>query len=227
MMLQQTLFQFDIIPIVRQVREMGNFDRSLLLNETKGNLLSGHYTVKPEYVATPLGVVLTTLGDIGEARLLKLNPEDVYTAHTDPDDRYHMSITTTPYSYLADLDKCTLHHLPVDGSIWYMDTSIMHSAINLGGGDERIHLNIRVRLPAISKPCYSIRFEDAGKYDWKQMLYNTMMGYINVAIKNKQVTGIERISEREMHINCNSTVLIALQKRIEAGGFKLIVEECN
>lgn len=227
MMLQKTLFQFDVAPIVQQVKEMGHFDRSIVLNETKNNLLSGYYTVKPEYVDTPLGVVLTSLGDIGEARLLKLNPEDVYTAHTDPDDRYHMSITTTPYSYIADLDNCTLHHLPVDGSIWYMDTSIMHSAIHLGGGDERIHLNVRVRLPAISKPYYRIRFEDTGKFNWKQMLYNTMMSYINIAIKNKQVTGIERVSEREMYINCSSDIIAALQQHIEAGGFKLIVEQCN
>lgn len=227
MMLKQTSIKFDIDPIISQVKNIGYFDRSIVLNETKGNLLSGYYTIKPEYIGTPLGSVLESLGDIGEARLLKLNPEDVYTAHTDPDDRYHLSITTTPYSYVADLDRCTLHHLPVDGYIWHMDTSIMHSAINLGGGDERIHLNVRVRLPGITKPCYSIKFTDNGNYDWKQMLYNTMMSYINIAIKNKEITGLERISEKEMLINCNKDVLNVLTQKVEHGGFRLVVEECQ
>jgi hypothetical protein len=226
-MLTKTELYFDIAPIVEQVKSMDYFDRSIVLNETNGNLLSGHYITKPAYIDTPLGHVLTALGDIGEARLLKLNQEDVYTAHTDPDDRYHLSIITTPYSYIADLDRCTLHHLPVDGHIWYMDTSIMHSAINLGGGDERIHLNVRVRLPAITKPCYSIKFTDEGNYDWKQMLYNTMMSYINIAIKNKYITGLERISEKEMLINCNVDVLNVLRQRVESGGFRLVIEECQ
>lgn len=226
-MLTKTELHFDIDPIIEQVRNIGYFKRSLVLNETDGNLLSGEYRVKSEYEGTPLGIVLSKLGNIGEARLLKLDPEDVYTAHTDPDDRYHLSIITTPYSYVADLENCVLHHLPVDGSIWYMDTSIMHSAINLGGGDERVHLNVRVRLPSISKPCYSIRFEDANNYDWKQMLYNTMMSYINIAIKNKEITGIERVSEKEMLINCSSDVLKILTHKVESGGFKLVIEECQ
>lgn len=226
-MLTKTELYFDIAPIIEQVKSMDYFEKSIVLNETKGNLLSGYYTVKHEYINTPLGNVLVALGDIGEARLLKLNPEDVYTAHTDPDDRYHLSITTTPYSYVADLNKCTLHHLPIDGHIWYMDTSIMHSAINLGGGDERIHLNVRVRLPAITKPCYSIKFTDNGSYDWKQMLYNTMMSYINIAIKNKEITGLERVSEKEMLVNCNSDILKVLTDKVQHGGFKLVIEECQ
>lgn len=227
MILIKTSLQFDIEPIVHQVKDIGYFEKSLVLNETEGNILSGYYTTKKEYVNTPLGNVLKSLGDIGEARLLKLGPEDVYTAHTDPDDRYHLSIVTTPYSYIADLESDTLHHLPVDGTVWYMNTSIMHSAINLGGGDERVHLNVRVRMPMITKPYYNIQFVDCNKPGWKQTLYNSIMGYINLMIKEKQVTGFERVSETELRINCSQSVLSAIVNRTNSAGFDSIVEECK
>ena len=227
MMLTKTPLQFDIEPIIEQVKSLGHFNRSLLLNETEGNILSGYYTTKKEYVDTPLGEVLKQLGDIGEARLLKLDPEDVYTAHTDPDDRYHLSIITTDYSYVADLESNTLHHLPVDGTVWYMDTSIMHSAINLGGGMERIHLNVRVRMPQINGSYYSIKFDDNNQIDWKQILYNTFMGYINLMIKEKQITGFERKSDRELHISCSPTVLNCIRDRAKSAGFDSVIEECK
>jgi len=227
MMLIKTSLHFDMEPIIEQVKNLGHFKRSLLLNETEGNILSGYYTTKKEYVNTPLGEVLKQLGDIGEARLLKLDPEDVYTAHTDPDDRYHLSIITTDYSYIADLQANTLQHLPVDGYIWYMDTSIMHSAVNLGGGMERIHLNVRVRMPQIKGSYYSITFDDNNLVDWKQLLYNTIMGYINLMIKEKQITGFERISDREIHINCSPNVLQCIRDRALQGGFESVIKECN
>ncbi len=187
------------------------------LNETSGNILTGKYTVKQEYKGTPLGNLLESLGDIGEARLLKLSTAESYTAHTDPDDRIHLVIKTTPYSYLIDLEKEKMYHLPVDGQLWLMDTGIEHVASNFDSG-ERIHLNVRIRLPEITYPCYKISVS-GGSHDWKQKLYSEIMGYINRSIKNNLITGISKINERELLLNCDEPVLNYLKDKIESKGF--------
>lgn len=216
----QKLHKIDNIQeIIDQVNTLEYDDKREYLNETTGNILTGKYTVKQEYINTPLGNLLESLGDIGEARLLKLSTAESYTAHTDPDDRIHLAIKTTRHSYLIDLEKKQMHHLPVDGQLWLMNTGIEHVASNFDSG-ERVHLNIRVRLPEIKYPCYKITVS-GGSHDWKQRLYSEVMGYINKAIKNKYITGIEKINERELLLNCPEAVIQFLQTNVESKGFKI------
>lgn len=198
-MLKRTDLYFDINPIIEQVKLLNLKEHSLALNETTGNLLNGPYTIKQEFVDTPLGNVLEALGQIGEARLLRLDSGETYTAHTDPDDRLHLSIISNPYCYLVNLEDNTLHNLPVDGYIWDMDTSLMHSAINLGGR-ERIHLNVRAVLPKVSGLTSRLTFT-GGEFDWKQELYKDVMGHVNRCIKDKSITGFEKINDREVLIS--------------------------
>lgn len=207
----------NIQEIIDQVNTMNSDSKRDYLNETTGNILTGEYTVKQEYINTPLGNLLDSLGSIGEARLLKLDTAESYTAHTDPDDRIHLAIKTTPHSYLIDLDNLKMYHLPVDGQLWVMDTGTTHVASNFDSG-ERIHLNIRIRLPKIKYPCYKI-IVSGGSHDWKQKLYSEIMGYINKAIKNKYITGIEKINEREILLNCPEGIIQYLKNNVESRGF--------
>lgn len=207
----------NIQEIIDQVNTLDYDGKREYLNETSGNILSGKYVVKQEYINTPLGNLLESLGDIGEARLLKLSTAESYTAHTDPDDRIHLAIKTTPHSYLIDLEHLQMYHLPVDGQLWMMDTGIEHVASNFDSG-ERIHLNIRVRLPALSYPCYKI-VVSGGSFDWKQKLYSDVMGYINKGIKDNSITGIEKINERELLLNCPEFVIDYLKENVESKGF--------
>lgn len=218
-MLIKTNLHFNINPIIKQVTELSWDSRSIQLNETTGHLLNGIYVVKPEFIGTPLGDVLTALGDIGEARLLKIASGETYTAHTDPDDRFHLSIISNEFCYLANLEEDTLHHLPVDGYVWEMDTSIKHSAINLGGLP-RIQLNIRKRLPAFTAPGMRLEIVTKG-FAWKQDLYIDTMGYINSKIKSGEVTGFTPIDDKVMLINCSDAVLNYLTNIIFLKGCEL------
>lgn len=225
-MLTKTTFNFNIKPIIDQVTEMAWYDRSISLNETAGTLLNGPYTIKPEFQNTPLGNVLASLGNIGEARLLKLDSGGVYTAHTDPDDRLHLSIISNEFCYLVNLEDNTLHHLPVDGYIWDMDTSIRHSAVNLGG-KERIHLNIRKLLPAVTGDAYRITF-DLGGFDWKQQLYLDTMGYVNRKIKDNTITGFERISDKEILVSvADKSVINYLSNTAKSNGIMVLIKQEN
>ena len=206
-------------PIVDQCKILAQENDRTYLNVTNGNLLSGEYQIKEELRNTPLGDLLESLGDIGEARLLKLESGETYTAHTDPDDRLHLVIETNPYCYIIDVDTNNMYHFPVDGNLILMDTSVTHVAVNFGGRP-RIHLNIRKRLPKFHYPGYRIKVS-GGDYDWKQELYIKLMGFLNKAIKQGTVQGIEKINERELLLNCDNSVLDFIKEDVKSKGFDI------
>jgi hypothetical protein len=213
----------NIQEIIDQVLDMPLESRQKALNVTDGNILTGHYTLIDEIVNTPLGSFLNSLGDIGEARLLLLESGDTYTAHTDPDDRIHLVITTNPYCYLIDIDSEQMYHLPVDGQVWDMNTGVRHVASNFGG-KPRIHLNIRHKLPKFTIPGHRLSVT-GGNYDWKQELYDGLMSYLNINIKSKHITGIEKVNERVLLINSDINVLNDIVQQVHGKGFTMEVTE--
>jgi hypothetical protein len=199
-MLKKLEENFAVQSIVEQVEKMPFFDKFVQLNETdEGRLLNGPYRIKSEFIGTPLGNVLEKLGNIGEARLLKLKPGESYMAHSDPDDRLHMSIITNEYTRIIDLEENKMYHLPVDGSVWLMDTGPIHVASNFGAHD-RIHLNIRVLLPDV-KEGYTRFIVEGGDYDWKHVIQVSITRWINRALKEGRLTGLRKINDREILIN--------------------------
>jgi len=218
-MLKTTDKIFSIDPLIEQVNSL-HFEKRLSINKQTGSFFGDPWETLPEFKDTPLGKILDNLGPIGEARLMRLSSAETYTAHGDPDDRYHISIITNPYSYLIDLDENRLYHLPVDGRVWLMDTSKIHVAANFGGRD-RIHLNIRLLLPKIdtSKKIFKLSIE-GGDFDWKQESYIEVMPEINQLIKSHYVTGFDRVNDRELLLNVvDRIVLEPIVKRLQAKGF--------
>jgi hypothetical protein len=200
-MLKQLPQKFPIQPIIDQVIALGNFGKRLDLNTPAGEFFNDPWQIKSEFVNTPLGKVLTSLGYIGQARLLCLNSGESYTAHTDPDDRIHLAIQTNEFSYIVDLDENKLHHLSADGQLWYMDTGKTHVAANWGPRT-RIHLNIRVLLPKYNPQNPGMRIKVVeGEYDWKQLAYTPIMRIINHSVKQGHITGFKGIDEKEILIN--------------------------
>src|SRR5210317_1006055 len=192
-----SLFKIQYLDEIQYQASLLTWDtKRIILNRSDSGLFTGKYTTLPQFQNTALGTLLEELGEIGEARLLLLDSGDSYTAHTDPDDRYHLVIETNPYSYIMDIEQEKLIHLPADGTVWHMDTSKKHLAGNFGG-TPRIHLNVRAKLPNYIGNGIHLKIE-GGDVDWKQVLYMDTMSYINKAVKDKKITGIERINEREL-----------------------------
>jgi hypothetical protein len=223
-MLKQTGKIFSIEPIVEQVAGL-SFEKRLSLNEPNGTFFSDPWKTKEEFVNTPLGNVLASLGPIGEARLLKLASAETYTAHADPDDRYHLAIVTNPYACIINLDSGTTHHLPADGTVWTMDTRFIHIAANFGGR-ERIHLNIRVLLPKYNPTqqglCLSIK---DGDFDWKQESYIEVMPFINRQIKLGNITGFDRLDDRKFVVNVTDPNLLDdVVSRLQQKGFRVMLD---
>ena len=215
---------YPINDIIEQVTAM-NFEKRLALNHTSGPLFSGPYSLLPEFKNTPLGDLLESLGDIGEARLLKLSSGESYIAHADPDDRLHLAIITNPYSFVQNLESQTMYHIPVDGYIWEMDTQFIHVASNFGGRD-RIHLNIRALLPAFTAPGYKLSIL-GGDYDWKHSSYVSFMPYINKAIKQGLIKGIEKVNDRELLLNCDFDTMEHILTLLTGKDFTVKCEQVN
>jgi len=214
---------FSIEPLIAQVNSL-YFEKRLNLNAPVGSFFGDSWETLPEFKNTPLGNVLDSLGPIGEARLLRLTSAETYTAHADPDDRYHVAIITNPHSYIIDFDSQTLYHLPADGKLWRMDTSRIHVAANFGGRD-RIHLNIRLLLPKFdeTKPCIRIRF-DGGDFDWKQESYIEIMPVMNKLIKAGYIFGFDRVNDRELLLNIlDKSLLDPVIKNLSDKGFTVTV----
>jgi hypothetical protein len=194
--------KFPIEPIIEQVNNLGNFGKRLDLNSSTGQFFNDPWKIKSDLIGTPLGNVLESLGDIGQARLLRLESAESYTAHYDPDDRIHLAIITNPYSFLVNITDNKLYHIPADGRLWHMNTGKLHVASNWGA-HPRIHLNIRVLLPHFNGSQPGVRFKIlTGNFDWKQEAYTEVMGLINYGFKQGLVSSFKALSETELLINC-------------------------
>jgi hypothetical protein len=127
---------------------------------------------------------------------------------------------------LIDLDNGKNYHIPTDGFLYLMDTSFVHVASNFGGRD-RIHLNIRVPLPSFIGPGYRLAI-DGGDFDWKQESYMIIMSFFNKAIKEKIITGFEKINPKEVLINCEDiSVLNPYIEKLKNKGFTVMIEKYN
>jgi len=84
---------------------------------------------------------------LGRIRLLSKGLYNCNSWHRDPEPRIHVPITSNPGSLFVAGNHCT--HLPADGSTYFTDTRLYHTAMN-GGPSERVHLVAALPLPVTS-----------------------------------------------------------------------------
>jgi hypothetical protein len=117
----------------------------LPLNEPTGDFFYDAWTIKKEYKGTVWDKLVSTLpSNIGEARLIKLEPGQAYRSHADMDDRYHFNIQGER-SFVLYTDA-NLIYPQVESNYWFdMNAGELHSAVNTGRID-RIQLVVRKLL---------------------------------------------------------------------------------
>jgi hypothetical protein len=139
--------QFNISPKVFNAAKeaVPTIDSKLTLNQPTGDFFYDPWQIKPEFKNTVWEEVLDSLPlDKGEARLIKLVPQQTYSGHADIDDRWHVALSGDQ-SYLIDLDGMKLHKTDADGSWYDMDAGRIHTAANFGG-QLRVQLVVRKLL---------------------------------------------------------------------------------
>lgn len=75
---------------------------------------------------------------VGRMRIMKLQPKRCYSYHKDTEFRYHIAVKTNPQSFLLIEDHA--YHIPDNGYMYKVDTTLMHTALNANKTEERLHL---------------------------------------------------------------------------------------
>ena len=146
-MLKKTTLNVDISLIEEAIKDLptiGN-DFKSILNHPTGDFFYKYWCLKPEFKGTVWDKILQKLpSNIGEARIIKLEPETCYVSHADIDDRYHLNLQGDN-CYLIDIENDNMHKCVCDGQWYDMDAGLLHTAANFGN-IPRIQLVVRKLL---------------------------------------------------------------------------------
>jgi hypothetical protein len=173
--------------------KLPNIDFKISLNNPTGNFFYDPWELKPEFKNTVWEKILSVLpGEVGEARLIKLDKGSCYIAHADIDDRWHINIISGK-SYLVDLDSTKMYSLLPDR--WYdMDAGIIHSAVNFGGED-RVQLVVRKLLKnsKLKSPINVEIISDISNNNWRYLFDNTYSPVLNRLNKEGKLANFKNL----------------------------------
>jgi hypothetical protein len=187
-------------------------DFKTTINEPSGRFFYDPWTIRPEYKNTVWEEILNTLpGEIGEARIINLEPAACYQTHSDIDDRYHLNINGEE-CYLIDFDSNNLHKLSADGFWYSMNAGRLHSAGNFGRW-YRVQLVVRQLLKEItlSDPV-AVKLTSSGlsKDDTRFLFDQTVSGWLNRANK-EQVISDFKFNHGSVEFNIERACIDTLQ----------------
>ena len=105
--------------------------------------VQSEYTVLNEvYEGTVFAEMIQDVG--GErSRIMEMNAYTTYSVHKDNSPRYHLALITNPNAYFIFPTLNQIMHIPADGYLYEVDTTILHSFANCG--PDRTHLVISKR----------------------------------------------------------------------------------
>jgi hypothetical protein len=184
-MIKETSYVVDTNLYQQCVKELPNIDFKLTLNNPAGDFFYDSWEIKSEFKNTVWEKVLNTLPkNIGEARLIKLDPGNCYFSHCDIDDRYHLTLTGKK-SYLVNLDDEKIYALKNERTWYTMDASFHHSAVNFGD-IPRIQLVVRQLLNKNNIEDFkkvSITL-DVNKHDYRYEFDDIISPWLNFGCKS-------------------------------------------
>lgn len=91
------------------------------------------------YKGTYLYEMYRAVPNIGRFRIMTMTGPMCYTSHRDLSKRYHFVIETNPECLFLFPGIKQMHHIPMDGSLYLVDTRYKHTFVN-GSRQRRIHL---------------------------------------------------------------------------------------
>ena len=74
------------------------------------------------------------------SRIMIMSQQTTYSVHYDKTPRYHLALITNPDAYFIFPTLNEIIHIPADGFVYEVDTTIPHSFVNCG--EDRTHLVI-------------------------------------------------------------------------------------
>jgi len=101
------------------------------------------YTILNEiYEGTVFDDVIRDVNGV-RARIMHMHPTTSYSVHKDNSPRYHLALITNPNAYFIFPTLNEIIHIPDDGCLYEVDTTLLHTFVNCG--PQRTHLVISKR----------------------------------------------------------------------------------
>jgi len=94
------------------------------------------------YDSTVFEDVIRDLNGV-RSRIMTKKMHTTYSVHFDPAPRYHLALITNPNAYFIFPTLNEIMHIPADGFVYEVDTTLPHSFVNCG--KDRTHLVISKR----------------------------------------------------------------------------------
>lgn len=182
------------------------------VNLPTGDFFYDQWKIEDRFKNTEIEKLLSSIPDCGEARIIVMKPGESYSAHSDIDDRYHVTLDAEN-SFLIDLDNNEMHKLEVDDIVYVMDTGRIHTAANFGYKN-RYQLVIRRLLKRnelkdpVSIVCKAFNIP----YNFRYQFDQTMSVFLNHANKKSYITNFKKVSDKIITFDIEKTMLEQLKK---------------
>jgi hypothetical protein len=96
--------------------------------------------IQRELKDTPVDEYLKWLGvPVYRTRIMLAREKSSYSIHRDYSPRLHLPLVTNPQALFLFTEPASLHHMPADGTTYWVDTRRQHTFIN-GSTEDRLHL---------------------------------------------------------------------------------------
>jgi hypothetical protein len=185
------------------------------INEPTGRFFYDKWTIKEEYKNTVWDKIMSTLPmNVGEARVIVLDPAKCYQSHADIDDRYHLNIQNE-MCYMLDFDNQQMHKIETDGTWYSMDTHRLHSASNFGRL-YRIQLVVRQLLnDSVLTDPVSIKLtsQNLSKDDARFIFDRDISPWLNTANKQHLINDF-KFSSNQVMFNVERSSIDSLKSKL-------------
>lgn len=189
-MITETSHYCDLNLIKDCIGTLKEIETPLVLNEPTGDFFTDPWLLKKEFKNSVWEKIYFTLKEqVGQARIISLDPATCYHCHSDIDDRYHLNLVGEE-SYLVDLTDRSMYKIENDGQWYSMDASRIHSAVNFGRYT-RYQLVVRKLLlknhledPLSIKIISSEQSLDDARF----IFDNTISPWLNISYKKNMIT---------------------------------------
>ena len=209
--------------------EQDRYDSMLKLdiNQSITSFYYDAWQLKPEYNSQEMRELFDQLGPVGQAKIVSIPPGTSYHAHSDIEDRYHITLQSD-HSYLIDLEQCEMYATQVDNVCYHMDTARIHTAVNFGYQD-RIQLVVRQllnrpQLNHVSHVHLRPRVLDE-PYNQRNLFDQHILTWLNTANKRMILDNFDPKGEDvEIEFDLESSHVKELQHQITLCGFDILCD---
>ena len=199
------------------------------LNQPTGNFYYDPWQLKPEYEHTAVAQLLHQLAPVGQVKIVSIPPGQCYLAHSDVEDRYHVTLQSE-HSYVLDITHQQVYECRVDDRVYHTNTAQLHTVMN-AGYVPRIQLVIRellTRHQLVNPVRIHIQATQA-PHNLRQQWDNHILVWCNLAHKQGIITDFDPMnSEAQVQFHMESDHLDSLRAVLGQCGFstELTISQC-